>query len=108
VAEAPGFGQAWGGGTTLDEDRRKQVVTHLEELRTRVETLPAGDPRSDQPLLADLDTVRSLVTEPEADPKQAHAAAFGLEQRLLAWEAEHPELVALATRVVRALEDAGL
>ena len=92
----------------MDEDRRKQVVTHLEELRTRVESRPGGDPQADQPLLADVDSVRSLVSEPAADPKQAHAAAFGLEQRLLAWEAEHPELVALATRVVRALEDAGM
>lgn len=91
----------------MDENRRKQVVDHLDELRTRVAARKGGDAEADRPVLEEVDTVRSLVSE-SADKQSAHVAASGLEKRLLAWEAEHPELVALASRVVRALEDAGL
>lgn len=91
----------------MDDNSRKQVVDHLDELRQRVETRKGGDADADRPVLDEVNAVRSLVSD-SADKKSAHAAASGLEQRLLAWEAEHPELVALANRVVRALEDAGL
>jgi hypothetical protein len=47
------------------------------------------------------------VSAAPAQP-QAYKAAQLLEQRLLAWEAEHPKLVALAARVARALENSGL
>ena len=92
----------------MDDNSRKQVVDHLDELRQRVEARKGGDKEANRPVLDEVDAVRSLVSEERADRQSAHAAASGLEQRLLAWEAEHPELVALANRVVRALEDAGL
>ena len=92
----------------MDENSRKQVVDHLDQLRTLVEARKGRDAETDRPVLDEVNSIRSLVSEQQADKKSAHAAASGLEKRLLAWEAEHPELVALASRVVRALEDAGL
>lgn len=90
----------------MDEHSRKEVVSHLDELRRQVEARAGHDATG--PLLTHLDELRTLVAEEESDKGAAHTSARGLEQRLLAWEAEHPTLVALATRVVRALENAGL
>jgi hypothetical protein len=55
-----------------------------------------------------VEELRALVEARPVATRDAQASAGSLEQRLLAWEAEHPQIVALASRVARALEDAGL
>jgi hypothetical protein len=92
----------------VDEDARKQVIDKLHELKGQVGERLGGDPEHHDPVVAQIDEVRSLVEEGPTDPKNAQIAAGGLERRLLAWEAEHPQLTALASTIVRALEDAGL
>jgi hypothetical protein len=87
----------------VEKEQRSKVVGHLDELRDQV-TQKLG-PHAPE-VGAHVEELRTLVEQPNA--KEAHRSASGLEQRLLAWEAEHPTLVALATRVVRALEDSGL
>lgn len=93
----------------VNQEARKQAIDKLEELRAQVATR-LGDQH--QPLTTHVDEIRSLVeqdTSATGAPAQpASAAAARLEQRLLAWEAEHPQLAALAARIARALEDAGL
>jgi hypothetical protein len=86
----------------VEEEQRKKVVGHVDELRDQV----AQKLGRDNEVGAHVEQLRALVQEPDA--KQAHTSASGLEKKLLAWEAEHPTLVALASRVVRALEDSGL
>ncbi|HEY6878782.1 MAG TPA: hypothetical protein VI299_12220 [Polyangiales bacterium] len=86
----------------MEKDTRSKVVGHLDELRDQVAQKLGGAPEVTQ----HVEQLRALVEQPNA--KEAHSSASSLEQRLLAWEAEHPTLVALATRVVRALEDSGL
>ncbi|HEX5656963.1 MAG TPA: hypothetical protein VFX59_07195 [Polyangiales bacterium] len=85
----------------MEEEQRKKVVGHLDELRDQV-----SQRLGDHEVGAHVEQVRALVVKPDA--KEARTAASGLEKKLLAWEAEHPTLVALANRVVRALEDSGL
>lgn len=89
----------------MDEEQRKHVVSQLDELRREVAT-KATD--GSGPVLTQVDALRALVADANGDKDSARSSARGLEQRLLAWEAEHPTLVALANRIVRALEDAGL
>jgi hypothetical protein len=89
----------------VEKDSRSKVVGDLDELRAQVAQKLASDPKRSE-VNQHVEELRALVQKP--DPKAAHKSASGLEQRLLAWEAEHPQLVALATRVVRALEDSGL
>jgi hypothetical protein len=87
----------------MDDTTRKQMVDELEILRAQVK---AGGAR-DAELSASVDQLRQLVSA-EPAPAEAPSLARELEQRLLAWEAEHPKLVALAARVAHALEDSGL
>lgn len=93
----------------MTPEARKQAIDKLEELRAQV-SARLGDHHA--PLAAQVDEIRNLVQQepsPDGEPAQpASAAAARLEQRLLAWEAEHPQLAALASRIARALEDAGL
>jgi hypothetical protein len=92
----------------LNEETRNRVVKQLDELRDQVSERLGADPSRHDPVAAHVAEVRALVHEDVSDRPGAHAAASGLEKRLLAWEAEHPQLVSLASRLARALEDAGL
>jgi hypothetical protein len=51
--------------------------------------------------------LQALVVS-DRDPAVASKAARVLERRLLAWEAEHPQLTALASQVAQVLESSGL
>jgi hypothetical protein len=86
----------------LEKDTRSKVVGHLDELRDQVAE-KLGEKSGE--VTAHVEELRSLVND---GGKEAHSSASSLERRLLAWEAEHPQLVALAARVARALEDSGL
>lgn len=90
----------------MKEDSRKQAIAHLEELRT-LAARAGGNPNDHASLLAHIDELQALVQQ-EQPGSDLQLSASGLEQRLLAWEAEHPRLVALASRVARTLENAGL
>ena len=92
----------------VNEEARKQIVEQLNELREKVSERLASDPLSHDPVAAHVDEVRALVEEAPAGETSARTAASSLERRLLVWEAEHPQLAALASRIARALEDAGL
>ena len=92
----------------MNEETKNQVVQQLDQLRSEVSQRLGQDPASHDPVAAHVEQVRGLVQDPPADARAAQVAAGSLEQRLLAWEADHPQLVSLASRVVRALEDAGL
>jgi hypothetical protein len=96
------FGQRSGRLLRVKEEQRKQVVGHLDELRAEV----AHKLGRDNEVGTHVDELRALVQEPNA--RGARTSASGLEKKLLAWEAEHPTLVSLAQRIVRALEDSGL
>jgi hypothetical protein len=87
----------------LNDDKRKEVVTQLEQLRREVET-HAGDPA----LLSHVETLKTLVADGSSDRAHAQSSARGLEEKVLAWEAEHPTLVALVGRIIHMLEDAGI
>jgi hypothetical protein len=90
----------------MDEATRDQVKQELEALRAQMESGSAADSPQDAALREHVDSLHGLVSA--APQPQAYKAAQLLERRLLAWEAEHPKLVALAARVARALEDSGL
>ena len=92
----------------MDEQTRNQVVKQLDELRAQVADRLGSDPEQHDPVAAHVEQLRALVEDQPTNAKDAQASASGLERRLLAWEAEHPELTALASRVARAFEDAGL
>jgi hypothetical protein len=88
----------------MDETTRKQMVAELEALRAQVKAQPSA---RDGELMAHVDQLGKIVSGEQA-AGEAHSLAEGLSQRLLAWEAEHPKLVAFAARVAHALEDTGL
>lgn len=92
-------------GNALDEQTRNRVVKGLDELREQVSERLGNDPARHAEVAAHVEELRTLVDDGAQD---AHSSASKLERRLLAWEAEHPQLVALASRVARALEDSGL
>jgi hypothetical protein len=95
----------------LDEQTRNQVVKQLDELKTQVSERLGSDPKRHDPVAAHVEELRALVQDQPAsvdNTKHARDSASGLEQRLLAWEAEHPQLTSLASRVARMFEDAGL
>jgi len=92
----------------VDEEKRNQVIKHLDELRDQVSERLGADPQRHDPVAAHVQQVRGLIDAAPADRERASVEASGLEKRLLAWEAEHPQLTLLASRVARALEDAGL
>jgi hypothetical protein len=91
----------------MDDATRDQVKQELQELRAQVESAVPSAAQQDSALLEHVDSLHELVSAAPQQP-QAYKAARLLEQRLLAWEAEHPQLVALAARVARALEDSGM
>ena len=91
----------------MDDKTREQMIRHLEELRAQLKSSGARDSQNDVTLLEHVEDLQALVAS-ERDTSNASTAARVLEQRLLAWEAEHPQLAALAARVARALEDTGL
>jgi hypothetical protein len=85
MADTWQFAHAWSRRSILDDDKRKDVATQLEQLRKEVETR-AGDAS----LLSEVDALRTLIADQGADRAHAQSSARGLEQKLLAWEAEHP------------------
>ena len=89
-------------------ERDKQIVEHLDELSERAAERLGDDPGSHGPVAEQIAQVRSLVERGGSERAQTQAAARSLEQRLLAWESEHPQLTTLAAQIVRALENAGL
>ena len=91
----------------MDEQTRNRVVKQLDELRAEVAERLGKDPEHGA-VAAHVDALHALVHDKATDRQEAHASATGLERRLLAWEAEHPQLTALAARVARVFEDAGL
>jgi hypothetical protein len=83
------------------------MLEQLDELRAQVKSSGARDTQAEVTLLEQVEQLQVLVaTEPQAGA--ASKTARALEQRLLAWEAEHPQLTALAARLARALEDSGM
>lgn len=92
----------------MNDEARKQVIEQLNELRDQVQQRLGNDPGHHDPVAAHVEDVRTLVRDAPPNEKTAQVAASGLEKRLLAWEAEHPQLASLAARIARALEDAGL
>ena len=92
----------------MDEQTRNQVVKQLDELRAQVAERLGNQPQQHDPVAAHVDELRALVQDQPSKTQDAQASASRLERRLLAWEAEHPQLTALASRVARAFEDAGL
>ena len=92
----------------MDERTRNQVVKQLDELQREVTERLGSDPQRHDPVAAHVEELRALVGNRAGATSDAHASATGLERRLLAWEAEHPQLTALAARVARVFEDAGL
>ena len=91
----------------MEEPLRAQMIEHLTELRS---LLGAGvrSPELNAQVLAHIAELEGLIAAETPDTVGAHQVASGLQQKLLGWEAEHPQLVAIAARVVRALETAGL
>jgi hypothetical protein len=94
--------------THVNEDARNQAIAKLNELRAQLAQRLGGDRLSHDPLAAQVDELRALLEQATPDEQGVQTSASGLERRLLAWEAEHPQLAALASRIARALEDAGL
>jgi hypothetical protein len=92
----------------VNEEGRKQIIEQLNTLRDQAAERLGTDPQHHQPVAEHVEQVRTLVRDAPAGAKTAHTEATSLEKRLLAWEAEHPQLVSLASRIARALEDAGL
>lgn len=91
----------------MNEDSRKQAIAHLEELRALLMSR-GGVASDDDSVLEHVDQLRALVQREQVGEEDVKGSATGLEQRLLAFEAEHPSLVALARRIARTLENAGL
>jgi hypothetical protein len=89
-------------------ERNRNVVEHLDELHKQVGERLAHDETNQRAVSAHVDELRTLVQSHPKRSDEARVSASTLERKLLAWEAEHPQLVALATRIARALEDSGL
>ena len=91
----------------MDDKTREQMAQEVRALQAKLKASGAVPAQTDAQLHEHLDALHALVA---TKPNEAGLAARAqtLEQRLLAWEAEHPALVALAARVARALEDSGL
>lgn len=91
----------------MDDATREQMIKELEALRAQVKAGGASPSEKDVELQAHIASLHVIVTTTPAQ-SSTQKTAQALSQRLLAWEAEHPGLVALAARVARALEDSGL
>jgi len=89
----------------MDEHKRSRVVGDLDQLSKELSARLGADPERHGPVAAHVDELRRLV---QSGSSEAHASVRHLEQRLTAWEDEHPQLVELAGRVARALAAAGL
>ena len=92
----------------MNEEGRKQIIEQLNTLRDQAAERLGNQPQQHEPVAVHVEQVRTLVQDAPAGGKSAHTEASSLEKRLLAWEAEHPQLVSLASRIARALEAAGL
>ena len=92
----------------MDEQGRKQIIEQLNTLREQAAERLGKDPQHHEPVAAHVEQVRTLVQAAPPGGNTVHTEASSLEKRLLAWEAEHPQLVSLASRIARALEAAGL
>ncbi|MDB4975131.1 MAG: hypothetical protein JWN48_3472 [Myxococcaceae bacterium] len=92
----------------MDEQTRNQLVKQLDELRDRVSERLGDDPARHDPVASHVEELRALVVDSPANSRDTREVAGGLERKLLAWEADHPQLVSLASSLVRALEAAGL
>ncbi len=92
----------------MEEPLRTQMIEHLAELRTLLRSGTPRAPELDTALLEQIAELEALVTADQPDATGARTVAESLERKLLGWEAEHPQLVALVARVTRALESAGL
>lgn len=91
----------------MDDKTREQMAEEVRALQAQIKSSPRSASRTDAELHEHLDSLHAIVAAQPGEGGQATRART-LEQRLLAWEAEHPALVALAARVARAFEDAGL
>lgn len=91
----------------MDKATRGQVIEELEALRAEVKSSTREDSARDRELLGHVDHLHQLVNATKDAAPEA-GLAQSVSQKLLAWEAEHPRLVALAARVAHALEDTGL
>ena len=92
----------------MDEPLRTQMIEHLSDLRTLLAATGSRSPALDATLLEHIEELEALITGEQPSASGAQKVAEVLERKLLGWEAEHPQLVALASRVARALENAGL
>ncbi len=92
----------------MEEQLRTQMTEHLAELRALLAAGGTRSPELEASLLEHVGELEALVASDKPDTSGAQTIAAGLERKLLGWEAEHPQLVALAARVTRALENAGL
>ena len=91
----------------LDNETRKETMERLHELRVQLLSTGTRESQNDVTLLEHVENLQALVVS-DRDPAVASKAARVLERRLLAWEAEHPQLTALASRVAQVLESSGL
>jgi hypothetical protein len=91
----------------MDDTTRRQMVAELEALRAQVRGTGEAQEPPDEALIASVNALDALVRS-EHPSREAPSLARALEERLLAWEAEHPKLVAFASRVAHALEDSGV
>jgi len=92
----------------LDEQLRAQMTEHLGELRTLLDSDSHRSPELGAALLAHVAELEALLAAEEHDAHGVQRLVESLEQKLLGWEAEHPQWVALVARVTRALESAGM
>jgi hypothetical protein len=91
----------------MDDKTREQMVEEVRALQAQLKSGAASPSQTDAELHEHLESLHAIVAGKAGDTGLAERAQT-LEQRLLAWEAEHPALVAFAARVARAFEDAGL
>ncbi len=92
----------------MEEQLRTQMTEHLAELRALLGPGSSRSPELDAALIAHIEELEALVSSERPDASGAQRVAEGLQQKLLGWEAEHPQLAAVAARFARALETAGL
>ena len=92
----------------MEEPLRKQMIEHLAELRALLASSANRSPGLEASLLEHMTELEALIAAEKPDTSSAQTIADTLEQKLLSWEAEHPQLVAAARRIARALESAGL
>jgi hypothetical protein len=87
---------------------RQRVLEALEVLRAEL----AGAERVDDEARAELERVSAeierLVEKEQTDAAQARGEASGLQEALLEFEAEHPQLTGAINQVAAALANLGI